>query len=305
MAPVEQFRHGAHHGRKRPEGAGEDRGSEDGATGTVPSSGLDPLLYPWDPPDNSGVLDGDAFLLLDQIADLAEALTDAGAAPLQARSPVVSVGANSSPDVLRRKFAGYHRPVSQVLPMMRGQLHNVGIGHSAHVSRAGYIAAAPYLQPGECTTVWVSWLDDLQLLALDETEPNYRRVRLEGTACPLVLDNPVVLDNGGRPEAFSLYASRWGVLADADGCPLPLMDQPALFGRLASAGAGLDAVGAGGAGTRRDGMPSVFAGPPEAVAANLADPVIQERAKGWFALAGLAAQLHFDQGAAGAGVLSL
>jgi hypothetical protein len=186
---------------------------------------LDPLLYPWDPPEASGVMDGDEFRPLEPSAGLDEALAQAGAAPLDARSLVVSIGSNSSPDVMRRKFANYHQPVSAVLPLVRGQLHNIAVGHSAHVSRAGYIAAAPYPLMGECTPVRLSWLDHVQLMALDETELHYRRIQLGGEACPLVVDH------GERPEAFSLFTSRLGVLTDGDGGKLPFLDQPALWRR--------------------------------------------------------------------------
>jgi hypothetical protein len=103
---------------------------------------LDPLLYPWDSPVASGVMDGNEFRPLELSTGLDEALAQAGAAPLETRSLVVSVGSNSSADVMRRKFANYHQPVSAVLPLVRGQLHNIAVGHSAHVSQAGYIAAA-------------------------------------------------------------------------------------------------------------------------------------------------------------------
>lgn len=250
----------------------EPTGSE-----TTASDRLDPLQYPWDPPEASGVLDGADFLPLHLTSGLDAALFEANAAPLDARSLVVSIGSNSSPDVLRRKFATHHQPVSPVLPLVRAQLHGIAVGHSAHVSRAGYIAAAPYLQPGECTTVWVSWLDEDQLMALDETEPNYRRIQLDGEAWPLVLDG------GERPKAFSLYTSRWGVLTDGSVAKLPFMDQPALFRILAGSGA-----------VDFDDGASVFEGPPELVAEQLGLPSVQAWAKDWFSSAGLAGPAHFD-----------
>jgi hypothetical protein len=265
---------------------------------TRASARMDPLQYPWDPPRTSGVINGNDFLPLQLAAGrplgqshrrhgaedslpsccLDEVLDEAGAAPLDTRSPVVSIGSNSSPDVMRRKLAKHRQPVSRILPLVRGQLHNIGVGHSAHVSKAGYIAAAPYFQLGECTTVWVSWPDELQLMALDETEPNYRRIQLDGEACPLVLDN------GEYPETFSLYTSRWGVLTDGDGGKLPFLDQPALFRLLAGSGTGEDL---------RDGK-SVFEGPPERVVELLGMPAVQAWAKEWFREAGFAAPVHFD-----------
>jgi hypothetical protein len=238
---------------------------------------LDPLQYPWGPPEAPGVVHGDDFLPLGPAADLNAVLFEVNAAPLDARSLVVSIGSNSSPDVMRRKFSNYGQPVSRILPLVRGQILNIGVGHSAHVSKAGYIAAAPYSRMGECTTVWVSWLDEGQLMALDETEPNYRRIELNGEDCGLVLDT------GDRPETFSLYASSWGVLTDGQGQKLPLMEQPELFQYLAGrvTAEGLQA------GT------SVFDGPPERVVEQLALPSVQAEAREWFRAAGLAAQVEF------------
>jgi hypothetical protein len=249
-----------------------------GMTTSDNSTELDPLLYPWDAPESSGVMDGDSFLPLELAVGLDRALAEADAAPLDSRSMVVSIGSNASADVMRRKFAAYHRPVSPVLPLVRGQLHNIAVGHSAHVSRAGYIAAAPYPLLGECTPVWVSWLDERQLLALDETEPNHRRIQLNAEACPLQVGH------GEYPEDFSLFTSRWGVLSDGDGGKLPFLDQPALFGLLAGIAAG-ECV--------EDGE-SVFAGPPEQVIEQLGKPSVQAWAKDWFSAAGLATPVHFD-----------
>ncbi|MEN8585384.1 hypothetical protein ABFP37_22075 [Burkholderia sp. RS01] len=263
---------------------------------------IDPLQYPWSPPEASGVMHGGDFISLQLAADLplgqstlldgeddslssclSEALAEANAEPLDSRSPVVSIGSNSSPDVLRRKFARFRHPVSGILPLVRAQLHHVAVGHSAHVSKAGYIAAAPYSRRGRRSTVWVAWLDECQLMALDETEPNYQRIELNGEDCPLVLDN------GERPESFSLFASSWGVLTDGRGEKLPFLDQPALFRHLAASVTAEDL---------QDGK-SVFDGPPARVVGQLAMPSVQARAKEWFRAAGLAAQVEFA--AVGAG----
>lgn len=257
---------------------------------------IDPLQYPWSPPEASGLMRGDDFLPLQLAKDLPlgqsilldgaddslssclnAALAEANADPLDSRSPVVSIGSNSSPDVLRRKFALFRHPVSRTLPLVRAQLHHIGVGHSAHVSKAGYIAAAPYSQQGRRSTVWVAWLDERQLMALDETEPNYQRIELHGEDCPLVLDN------GERPESFSLFASNWGVLTDGQGEKLPFLDQPALFRRLAGSITAEDL---------QDGT-SLFEGPPERVVEQLAMPLVQAGAKEWFRAAGLAAQVEF------------
>lgn len=259
------------------------------------SARLDPLQYPWDSPNTSGLISGNNFLPLqpaavrrpsqshqrDRMEDLGsswslnQALVEANAAPLDSRSLVVSIGANSSPDVMRRKLAGYKQPVSGTLPLIRGQLHNIGVGHSAHVSKAGYIAAAPYFQLGACSTVWASWLDERQLMALEETEPNYRRIQLGGESCRLVMDS------GECPDTFSLFTSRWGILTDGTGQKLPFLDQPALFRLLAGSNTGEDP---------EDGR-SFFQESPERIAEKLGVPSVQAWAKEWFRAAGLATRV--------------
>ena len=241
-----------------------------GRAETSDSNRLEPLRYPWDPPTSSGLIQGGKFLPL-QLASgrrlgqshqrdsghdsvskscsLNKALVEANAAPLDTRYLVVSVGSNSSPEVMHRKLADFREPVSRVLPLVRGELRNIDVGHSAHVSRAGYIAAAPYFRAGVSTTVWVAWLDGSQLRALIKTEPNYQRIQLSGEACPLILDN------GERPRVFSLFTSRWGVLTDGHGEKLPFKDQSALFGLLAECETSKDF---------EEGR-AVFEGPPEDV----------------------------------------
>jgi hypothetical protein len=83
--------------------------------------------------------------------------------------------------------------------------------------------------------------------------------------------------------------SHWGVLTDCDGGKLPFLDQPALFGLLAGSCAG-NLLGEGR---------SVFDGPPELVAEQLAIPSVQAWAREWFSSAGLAAPVDF--GGLGAG----
>jgi hypothetical protein len=127
---------------------------------------------------------------------------------------VVSVGSNAAPAVLRAKLARHGvRDDVAVLPM---RVSGVAVGHSAHVSVAGYIPAAPYAAPGRVADLHVSWFDDDQLAALDASEPNYDRITF---------------------GEVDLYVSKWGVLAVA-GVPIELTTQRALHGVLAANDAG-------------------------------------------------------------------
>ena len=85
-------------------------------------------------------------------------------------------------------------------------VRNLAVVHSAHVSRGGYVPAAPMHSPGARGAVVVQFLDDDQLAAVDTTEPNYERVPLDTARYPLVLSG------GHRPGQPWIYATRRGVL---------------------------------------------------------------------------------------------
>jgi hypothetical protein len=139
---------------------------------------------------------------------------------------VIAVGSNASPDVMRRKFE--RNGVSTTMPHLLGRLDGYGLGYSAHVSLAGYVAATPY--PAETTTeVVVSALTDEQLHCLDATEPNYDRVTVPSTA--LHVRPPAEL-----PPVVSIYESKRGVLIDDAGVPLPFGNQYGIFEQLAAWG---------------------------------------------------------------------
>ncbi len=156
---------------------------------------------------------------------LNHALLLANVAPMDARVLVVAVGSNASPAVLHRKFST--AAVSTAVPLSPCVVTGIAIGHSAHVSTRGFIAAAPYAQPNAATAMTVSWLDRDQLTALDETEPNYERLQLGADQYPLTLHN------SERPERYYIYQSRWGVLVGPDGEPLPFMTQREIQGVIA------------------------------------------------------------------------
>lgn len=103
------------------------------------------------------------------------ALTRLGAEPIGRRHPVLAVGSNASPAQLRRKFA----PMSQVVPITAARVKGLIVGVSAHVARAGYIPATPVAAEPLSSDLWVTWLGDDELTAMDATEPNYQRTQLD------------------------------------------------------------------------------------------------------------------------------
>ncbi|MFH8608300.1 hypothetical protein ACH4D5_12495 [Streptomyces sp. NPDC018029] len=165
---------------------------------------------------------------------LDDILTALGRTPVAGRRPVIAVGSNASPGQLSHKLA--RRGVSGTVPMVPVRLRGLGIGCSAHIGRAGYVAAAPYGSRTARTTLVVSWLDTAQLPAVDATElPNYRRVLLPGDAYEMTLPS------GERLDDAYVYVSVRGVLADpVTGLPRPGGgDQAALLDALLDASARL------------------------------------------------------------------
>ncbi|MGH3341384.1 MAG: hypothetical protein ACRDPK_00575 [Carbonactinosporaceae bacterium] len=133
------------------------------------------------------------------------ALTGLRAAPLSDRRPVVAVGSNAAPGQLRHKFAD--RQVGDVIPLTRATVRGLSIGHSAHVSAAGYVPYIPLAAAEDVVSeFYVLWLDDPQLERLNETEPNYQLVTVTGDHYPLTLES------GERVASYAMYRGRWGAL---------------------------------------------------------------------------------------------
>ncbi|NJP98284.1 hypothetical protein HCN51_54205 [Nonomuraea sp. FMUSA5-5] len=215
-----------------------------------------PLTYPGRIPPGSGVLMDDAYVPREWRAGgaaIAALLASAGQAPLDARHRVVAVGSNAAPSQLRRKFRDHG--VRAVVPMTLAEVPGVAPGVSAHVSRWGYVPAAPIETQGEASRLFVLWLDERQLAALDLTEPNYRR---------RPLTSAVTLEDGTPLPPPFVYEGRHGcVAAPGDGRPRRLTSQPELIRSL------LD----GSAALRR-----LCGSTPEEFVANVRDDTVREAA---------------------------
>jgi hypothetical protein len=150
------------------------------------------LDYPGTPAPASGVLDGDRFWIgreLDRLDD---------------RTLVLAVGSNAAPSVLADKLRRVG--VTGSVGMVRTEVARLAVGHSAHVSRRGYIPAALYAAAGHLTPVGL-WLTEPQRAAIDATEPNYHCLELHPD------DHPLRVELGEPPRTFGVYVSRRGVLA--------------------------------------------------------------------------------------------
>ncbi|MEQ6901528.1 hypothetical protein, partial [Nocardioides sp. YIM 152588] len=207
-----------------------------------------PWAYPGAATTGPGLLTGDSYLPLGDVgpggADgLLDGLLDRlldrlGATPLAGRVAVLAVGSNASPGVLGPKLVA--AGVAPVVPFVVAGVDGLAVGHSAHVSRPGFVPAAPFPAPGAVGTAVAGLLDADQLRCLDATEPNY--VRRPVARVPRAL--PGAVRRHGSDHAF-VYCSRWGVIAPPGAAPLPLMGQAALLRLLDGALPGLGLLGAG------------------------------------------------------------
>ena len=202
------------------------------STTSAPTLPDAPEDYPWTGPAvRSALLLGSGIVDLDpegaddapteaqdralvDVAAIDQALATEGAAPLAERTLVVAVGSNQTPETIARKYARSGRDLQIATPFVRCTVHGLAVGHCAHTSARGYIPAAPYRADGERMELVATWFDDAQLAVLDETEPNYERVRLDASLFPLSLAT------GEEPARYDVYASSWGVVAHER--PIPL-----------------------------------------------------------------------------------
>lgn len=154
-------------------------------------------------------------------------LAEHGGAPLSERTPVLAVGSNAAAEVLAHKLERHGAP--GVVPLLTGVVGNLGVAHTAYVSRGGYVPATPVHRTGVRTRVVLQLLDDEQLAAVDATEPGYERVGLSARHYPLLLVG------GFRPRTFHVYAAHDGVLR-LPGAPPGLRTQVEVLAALRRAG---------------------------------------------------------------------
>ncbi|SDM36841.1 hypothetical protein SAMN05421874_1627 [Nonomuraea maritima] len=192
-----------------------------------------PLTYPGRIPTTSGVLVDDAYLPLRLVEDapaedwqlgdetLHKFLARLECSPMSERHPVVAVGSNASPSQMRRKYVS--QGFSPIIPMTLADVYGIAPGVSAHVNRWGYVPAVPVEAPGETSRLFVVWLDERELAALDVTEPNYWRRRLPADR------HPVTLESGVRLPPCFVYVGKHGCLVDEGGAARRLTDQHTLI----------------------------------------------------------------------------
>jgi hypothetical protein len=198
-------------------------------------------------------IDGGPLAPRGAVGCLDDALQVTGAPSMTERWPVLAFGSNAAPAQLSTKF-GLLSPVRRTIPVLRGSVAGLALGHSPHVSIPGYL---PYVivdgGPGAALDAFVLWLDPDQRAALDRTEPNYRLVRMPAERFPLHIDG---LDSIG---AYGAYKGVWSALRwPGEPWPARAASQQEVFGRLGREPWFAELLGPGDA---RSWMPRLAADP--------------------------------------------
>lgn len=136
------------------------------------------------------------------------ALMRTNAACIDQRIPVLAVGSNASPPQLLHKFSSTFAEVS--LPVLKANVRGIRLAFSGHVSRWGYIPTA--IRAAEDVNfesqVFITFLDEYQLLEIDKSEPNYDRV----TLCHPDGGPIIRLESGERLAMCAAYRTKHGIL---------------------------------------------------------------------------------------------
>lgn len=134
-------------------------------------------------------------------------------AATEGRTPVLAFGSNQAPEQLQRKFA----LVPGAIPVERARLTDFDVVYSAHITAYGAVPAMLQHCPGAQVDVGITWLTDVQLQVMHQTElhaANYAFAALD--------DVDLTLERGQRHGTVYAYIGERGHLA-RDGLPVSLL----------------------------------------------------------------------------------
>lgn len=175
--------------------------------------------YPWPRPDGSFVLsEGEGRMLSDLDPDQRIELIDDFTGPASARTPMLAIGSNASPEGLWRKFGHFDHPADRTLLAIKGKIHDFDIGATAELALYGALPATIFPSPGTRVDAMTVWLTDAQLTQLAWAEIPYWIGRLD-TRFEF---EPAVADLG--PAGFEralVFVNRFGTFSP-DGHPVAL-----------------------------------------------------------------------------------
>jgi hypothetical protein len=140
------------------------------------------LAYPWERPAHSYLLSDDAVAVIETLdASRREAVLDrfvAGRGNSE-RLPLLAIGSNGAPEVLRRKFAHFPDREDRDVLVIAGRLHEFDVGAAAYIAVYGALPATLFPSPGTAVRAAILWLTERQFTQLVWTELSYSLGRLE------------------------------------------------------------------------------------------------------------------------------
>ena len=131
-------------------------------------------------------------------------------------TPVIAVGSNRAPAQLARKF----ERMQTAIPVTRLVARDLDVVHAAHMAGYGAVPATLAPSPGTEVELWITWLDEIAMRRMDETEAvgvNYAREEQE---------LEIVSADGPAPQRALVYNALRGCLS-FDGSMVPLSAVPA------------------------------------------------------------------------------
>jgi len=165
------------------------------------------LTYPYTTPERSFFYrDGEAEELPEDL-------------DLSGRTPLLSYGANASPEALAIKLAALP---GEAMPVMRAELEGFDVVYSAHVSPYGAVPATLVESGGTVAPVFVLHPTAEQRALLTASELNYDLVEVDGIAAYRSKHGSLSID--GSPVALAAVRSARRTL--------PELDEPAVLERV-------------------------------------------------------------------------
>lgn len=138
------------------------------------------LGYPWERPAGSYRLSDAGVDPLEEMspAERDEAIAEhSGGAG--GRLPLLAIGSNCSPDVLRRKFAHFPDRSDRAVLALTGRLREFDVGFAAQPALYGSMPATLFPSPGTAVAATLLWVTPAQFTQLAWSELSYRLGRLE------------------------------------------------------------------------------------------------------------------------------
>lgn len=189
--------------------------------------------YPWARPGGSFILgDGEGRLLAELAPDQQAGIIEQFSGEGSARTPMLAIGSNASPEGLWRKFAHFEDAADRTLLAITGRLCGFDVGASAELAFYGALPATIFPSPGTEVSVTALWLTHRQLTQLAWAEVPYRLGCLEAD---FRFEESV--ETGGKKgfDRSLVFVNRFGVFSP-EGSPLALEAIPATGRHAAAAG---------------------------------------------------------------------